>query len=134
MIPNHQIRLRGPWQLWLASADDPRPIEPMGRFEAPNGLGDRLPPQYRGPARLERSFHRPTGLQPTSQIHLRIHSDLCGQLSLNGQPLGHLEPGEQRFDITPLLQIRNRICIEVEIDESARMRQPSCDARLEIFA
>jgi hypothetical protein len=109
-------------------------IMPHGRFTAPDGLADRLPSNYAGWVRLERSFHRPTGLSNRSRVQLRINTNLTGQLAVNDRTLGATAIGENVFDITSLLQTRNRICLDLLIDASDAMRQPSCDARLEIFA
>jgi hypothetical protein len=135
MMPDHQIRLRGPWQLSLTQRAGDR-IErtvPCRRFDAPHGLADCLPDGYAGWIRLERSFHRPSGLSERSRVRLWIDSNLVGELSANDRKLGPIVSGANTFDVTPILLTRNRICLDVLIDACDSMRQPSCDARLEIF-
>jgi hypothetical protein len=130
--------LHGPWQLYLhRPSSDPAvrsALEAYGRFTAPSGLSDQLPADYRGTAVLQRSFHRPTGLDDQSQLQLRIVTNFAGPLSLNEHSLGTVTASEQVFDVTRLLQTRNQVRIEVVIDARSVISQPYCDVRLEILA
>jgi hypothetical protein len=135
MMPDHEIRLRGPWQLMLLercgeSAED---VVELGQFRAPYGLAERLPDQYAGWVRLERNFQRPSGLSERSRVRLYLNTNLSGQLSVNGLLLGPVAEGEHRYDLQAILTPRNRIRIDVRIDAHDSMRQLTCDARLEIF-
>jgi hypothetical protein len=133
MAGKHTIRLRGPWELWLVPRDAAgQRREALGRFAAPDGLAERLPPEYRGVVRLERGFQRPTGLDSASRVRLWIATNRRGQLVVNDQTLGDVEGGEHLFDLTSLLAARNRICLEMIIDDQCASPPPRCDARLEI--
>jgi hypothetical protein len=137
MSPDHVIRLRGPWRLSLlhpAGDGQNERVQPCGQFPAPAGLADQLPPGFRGIARLERSFHRPTGLSTQSRLRLAVATNLHGKMWLNDEPLGLLTGELNRFDLSPTLPRRNHICLEVVIDGSTTIDQPICDVRLEIFA
>ena len=86
-----------------------------------------------GTAIFRRSFNSPTGLQ-NQKVFLVIPVINCtGQLCLNDQFLGKLEDEipstkeetgfEKRFEITQLIQPRNRINIELTCASQA---QPDC--------
>jgi hypothetical protein len=83
---------------------------------------------------LERSFHRPTGLSDQSRLQLHWRTTLRGRLTLNGESLGNVDEDESQFDITQHVLTRNRICLEVVIDDTSTIGQPTCDVRLAIFA
>src|SRR6202035_3162802 len=76
----HRIRLRGPWQLAPAAANEGQTT--TVRLPAPWSAlfdGDA------GRVRLSRRFHRPTNLAPTDQISLVVSPlPLGAHVSLNG--------------------------------------------------
>jgi len=90
----HTIRLRGPWEI-------ERREDAVGTF------------------RCVRHFNKPTGLEGGERVWLAI--ERCSgpaSVSLNGGGVGQafrLSPGDApvRFDITRLLQPRNKLVIEV---------------------
>jgi glycosyl hydrolase family 2 len=90
----HVIRLRAPWDAeWLQEAS--------------------------GAVRCTRHFNRPTGIEGGDRVWLVIEGLNCSAaVSLNDIPVGRasrLPIGEPpaRFDITPHLQPRNRIAIDL---------------------
>ena len=89
----HRIRLRQPWQTERAS--------------------DSI--------RFTRGFNRPTGLDPQESLWLVIESTAAsGTASLNNSLLGSVVADRQEtsFDITPQLENRNNITIELNLADN----------------
>ena len=90
----HVIRLRAPWDVELLEVAS-------------------------GSVRCTRQFNRPTGIEATDRVWLVIEGLTCSAaVSLNETPLGtaSCSPASDppaRFDITPHLQPRNRIAIDL---------------------
>jgi hypothetical protein len=135
--PDHLIRLRGPWQITVAAAREAggnqHRVATVHMGRASNVLAELLPAGYAGRLRMERVFHRPSGLSAQSRVRLCIESNLSGHLIFNDHALGALAPGANSFDVSSFLGDRNRIQLDVLIDERDPMRQPEWDTRLEIF-
>jgi hypothetical protein len=74
---------------------------------------------------LQRWFHKPTGLDATSRVHLVIAGALPRRVFLNEHPLAPASPGV--YEITSLLEVRNRLAIELPEDA------PEVQVRLEIW-
>jgi beta-galactosidase/beta-glucuronidase len=84
-----------------------------------------------GRVRFERHFHCPTGLTEQDQVFIAIEEvDALGSVQLNGQHVGDISAnaGPTRFDITILLQQRNRLEVVVDLPrlqaESAPLERP----------
>ena len=100
MSDYYRIRLRDPWQR-----------EPLSHS-----------------VRFHRTFHRPTGLEPTTQIELvldQVH--VAGDLYLNDEHLGSFVPDSQpvRFHILDPLESMNNLDLIANterIDPSGRTR------------
>lgn len=134
-MPDHQIRLRGPWQITVdrANSSGEQREASVDIARTPEALAELLPAGFVGRVRLERVFHRPTGLGQLSRVLLHIESNVEGEVTVNRQSLGALSAGANRFDITRILAATNRIQLDVRIDARRAMRQPEWEARLEIF-
>ena len=134
-MPDHQIRLRGPWHASATATSDlgERRVATVHMDRAAETLADFLPDGFVGQVRLERAFHRPSGLSERSRVRLSIAGNLSGTLGVNDHALGSIAPGANTFDLTPILEAHNRIQLDVLIDARGTTRQPKWDMRLEIF-
>ncbi len=99
----HIIRLRRPWHKTIQQGAVPLRID-VPEMDVADDLQDELTLYYR------RSFNRPSGLQSSSRVYLRVdgwegHLDSA---TLNGSPLevGH---SKMNVDITNLLESHNEI-------------------------
>jgi len=94
MIP-HPIRLRQPW--------------------------DELPGTAPGRVVYRRRFKCPNDLDTWERVSLEVDRTLfSGEITLNGQPIGRLEPGQLfSADITQLLQPANELRAEVDPQTAA---------------
>lgn len=150
----HCIRLRGPWdyqplvRFLPESGGRSQPttdrLPPGGTIHLPADWGDVLGVDFRGTVEFTRTFHKPTGLSPTSHVWLLVDEvDWHAVVTLNGRLLGELvASGESaaegnycpaRFDITADLLPLNRLAIKVTaprlcegvpIDRPGREGQP----------
>ena len=137
----HTIRLRGPWNYlplcrttWTAegtSTEIEGAVPPGGRLNMPADWQSILGNVFFGRVRFERHFHCPTGLTEQDQVFIAIEQvDALGSVQLNGQHVGDLpaNAGPTRFDITILLQQRNRLEVIVDLPrvqaESAPLERP----------
>ena len=94
MSDYYRIRLRDPWQR-----------EPLSHS-----------------VRFHRTFHRPTGLEPTTQIELvldQVH--VAGDLYLNGNHLGSFVPDSKPVRFRPLGSLELLNSLEV-IAKTGKMR------------
>ena len=107
----HTIRLRDPWD---------------------------ASPQADGTVRFTRHFNRPTGLETGDRVWLVIEGAAPFSVSLNGHPVGQasrLPPpaaDPARYEITALLQPRNKL--EIELQSAPATDGPPCvgEVRLKI--
>lgn len=133
----HTIRLRGPWTFQLVSAGelDASGADPADArtFPAPDGLAGRIPSDFRGRVVVERFFHRPTGLEHDTQVRLVVQSPVAFRVALNDGDFAASAGDSISLLVTERLQVRNRLRVELVIDEPDRIRQLSCEARLEIL-
>ena len=137
----HTIRLRGPWNYlplcrttWTAegtSTEIEGTVPPGGRLNMPADWQSILGNDFFGRVRFERHFHCPTGLTEQDQVFIAIEEvDALGSVQLNGQHVGDIpaNAGPTRFDITILLQQRNRLEVVVDLPrlqaESAPLERP----------
>jgi hypothetical protein len=94
----HSIRLAGPWQYQVVAEDNLQAaILHSGdlRLPFPSSFPDALMPRMKHSSseptplvvRLQRRFHRPTGLTLATQVWLRLVMDQAATCLLNQQPL-----------------------------------------------
>jgi hypothetical protein len=120
-MPVHRINLHGPWKLERGDAADDASL----RIRFPLDWSE-LFPTLSGRARLTRTFHRPTNLEPTDAVELVFeHWPGTWAVSLNQRPVGELRDGStespQRIRITTLLEPTNALLVEMRCDiESGR--------------
>jgi Glycosyl hydrolases family 2, sugar binding domain len=115
----HRIRLRGPWEcepLARAGRAAPEPLPAPCRMALPcrwstGGLRD-----FAGRVRFRRRFGYPGRLDATDHVWLTFAgAEGVAEVWLNGQWLGrHQGEGPFEFEVTPLLQARNELVVEVE--------------------
>lgn len=103
----HLIRLRRPWQKIVGPASEPATIDVPELDEKP-AANELAAATYR------RSFNKPTGLEPSSRVHLRVAGwqGLLESAELND---ARLPADETRIDadITGLLRPQNQITIRL---------------------
>lgn len=121
----HRIRLRGPWEFeWLKA--------PAGLAADRRTGGLKLPMTWQeafgslaGTVRLSRRFGSPEDPDLTDRIWLEIaipHAEAAALL--NGEWLGTLAPGTARFDVSGRLADRNRLDLDLRIDDAAPPNAP----------
>ena len=91
---------------------------------------DEMPATASGKMAFRRRFNRPTGLGAHEIVVLEVDRIVFrGRISLNGETLGELEPGEFfSADITALLMDGNELIAEV-IPKSAGREGRRCRTR-----
>jgi beta-mannosidase len=131
-MPDHFIRLRGPWQCEpLArtvegpgggSGDAPGELPPPCRMNIPCRWADGGLGPFNGRVRLRRHFHWLAHLDYNQRIWLRFLAvDYYAKVWLNGQYLGAhqgaFDPFE--FEVTRLVGPRNELVVEVDLPRAA---------------
>ena len=116
----HRIRLRHPWEKQIQGASAASSVAVPEPASEPNDSASQA-----APATYCRSFHRPTGLERTSTVMLRI-SNWQGQLEslqLNEQTLPCPQGPPLEIDITAWLASRNQLLIYLvpQTDEPVRL-------------
>ena len=114
----HTIRLRSPWQLRELGRDGEAQsagLRADNRAAVPGDWEELLGRDYVGRAQYRRVFHRPGGLDDGESVVLVIeHVRPRGEVSLNGQLLGHVAASGEEFHITELLAEPNELLIVIE--------------------
>jgi len=106
----HRIRLRGPWEVRLHTAD-----AYVGWVNVPGTVRDADWAGYVGQVSFYRRFGRPTNLETGDRVRLafeRVTGD--AEVYLNGQRLGDFN-GTASVDVTDRLLERNRLEVVVTI-------------------
>ena len=106
----HRIRLRGPWE--VTALTDTRATV---RMTIPCSWKDGGWPGFSGRARHDRSFGQPRQADPRERVWLVIEGiSGTGTVRLNEHELGAIAGSSTiQFDITDLLDARNRLQIEI---------------------
>ncbi len=110
----HRIRLRGPWQCTpLTRVGGETPPEPL-RIRMPS-LWDGVLDDFRGRVRFERRFGYPGRIDEHERVWLTF-AEVVGvaAVELNGHKLGAGESGAFEYEVTPLLEPRNGLQVDVE--------------------
>jgi hypothetical protein len=126
--PGHVFRLRGPWEYrpvaFTKLLADGSIVEilgtlpPPGRQILPADWSTSLGHDFRGRAIFFRRFGKPTGMTRRDRLLLVVSRvDAFGVVAVNNQTLGEIPPGGKLWarDVTPLLQLRNLLAIEVHL-------------------
>lgn len=109
----HFIRLRGPWQLAPAAKPTQTLTATMPSTWAQAGFVG-----FRGGMLHTRRFGCPTGLEPGDRLMLCATGLVgTGSATLDGEPLGPVEGGGFRFDITARVRPRNSLTIDLTHDD-----------------
>lgn len=135
----HIIRLRGPWQRRIVDGASARQTQEQMREQTatirmPSSWSEDLGADFVGVVCYERMFNRPTGIDDSTDIRLRL-LEVVGKLStvrLNGEILGRIQWPDAtiELDLAGKLKRRNQLVIEIESlldgdEESSRLkRQP----------
>jgi hypothetical protein len=131
----HIIRLRGPWEYEVLSQTGGAPIAPAaGRVQMPCNWSATLGDDFRGRVRYRRFFNWTAQLEAAQQVTLALEgASHCAEVTLNGQPLGHIGTGPAWLPITSLLQPRNELVVDIEaLDAESARGGPNGEVRLEI--
>ena len=131
----HVIRLHGPWELeplahtrFLPDGSttvEPGELPPARRTQVPADWAESLGRDFRGRVRYTRRFGRPSSLETVDRVELVVtRVDAFGAVELNGELLVQIPWGklDARVDITSQLQLRNVLCVEVELPHA----DPDC--------
>src|SRR5947209_8061277 len=112
----HRIRLRGPWECEPLARHGGGPLPPPGRMTMPCRWADGGLPDFAGRVRFRRRFGYPGRIDAYERVWLTFAGvGGAAEVRLNGQPLGrHEGPGPFEFEVTPLLQARNELTVEVD--------------------
>ena len=122
----YRILLRGPWQAEPLSQAAPDGCDTINssttQLLAPTTV--RLPAawqelfgDFRGRIRFRRKFHPPSNIGKSDRLAIVFDGvGGTGPVSLNGRPLGSIEPGvgTARFDVTGLLRTNNELHVDLE--------------------
>src|SRR5262245_62144083 len=125
----HRIRLRGPWEfepLARHPGEGPaarqEPLPPAGRMIMPARWGEGGLRGFAGRVRFRRRLGFPGQIDQEERVWLTF-AGLEGQaeVRLNGQFLGRRDGalGPFEFEVTPLLQVRNELQVEVEAPDDS---------------
>lgn len=118
VIYPYPIRLRGPWEAEVLSPDESsdlaRPV--CTRVSMPARREDLHLVNRPARIRFRRRFGIPRQIDDFERVWI-IATRLQGasEFSLNGQPLGQAAGSTFEADVTPLLQSRNEVTIEIEV-------------------
>jgi hypothetical protein len=109
----HRIRLRGPWECQPLSG---AAILPAGRrVTMPGRLADLGLSGFSGRVRFVRKFGYPGQLEPHDRVWLTFGGvQGCCEVRLNDQVLGAERGGAFEFEITRLLNPRNRLDVVLD--------------------
>jgi hypothetical protein len=129
MSDPHVIRLRAAWEVepiarWHAGRMQAVDAAPQNRrIHVPHDWRKLLGPDFVGIARYSRHFNMPDRLANHERLWLCCREAYeSGQISLNGNCLGSVDGrgAGAEFDITALLEPRNRLVIDVQSRDSSR--------------
>jgi hypothetical protein len=111
----HRIRLHGPWDCEPIATRDQVPLPPPRRMVPPSCLRDWGLAGFVGHVLLRRRFGYPGRIDSYEHVWLTL-AGVAGRanIALNGQTLGIEQTGEIEFEITGLLEARNRL--EIVLD------------------
>ena len=125
----HIIRLRGPWQRTvvsgslpvLAENETPEPAatsKQSARVQMPSDWRDDLGVDFIGVVCYTRMFNRPTSIDASTDIRLRLHRFVGKrtEIRLNGETLADVRWPEDSVEIDVAGKLQPRNCLEVEID------------------
>jgi hypothetical protein len=132
----HRIRLHGPWDCEPIATRDQVTLPSPRRMVPPGCLRDCGLAGFVGRVLLRRRFGYPGRIDSYEHVWL-IMADVVGRakIDLNGQTLGIEQTGEIEFDITGLLEARNRleIVLDAEGDDAGLIGAVGLEIRRDAF-
>ena len=129
----HRIPLRGPWKITPLDLPETPPVQQT----LPEDWGELVAISGKG-VRLQRTFHRPTGLDHSPPVWIMVTNLRgVGDVRLNGHRLAAFEadlPTDFRYEVNSLLVPTNSLEIELKtIPETSQTAQyPPIAVALEI--
>ena len=114
----HRIHLRGPWEYEWRPLADAGDMPRTGRVKMPASWQD-LFGDGGGSAVFRRRFNKPTNLELHERVSLVFDGiGGTGRVELNGREVGTLVTVDHatRFEVTPLLQESNELCVVLTWD------------------
>jgi len=116
-IAPHRIRLRGPWDFeWIKPPAGLPRDETCGEIRLPISWADAFDGRL-GTVRLSRRFGSPADPDPADRVWLDVASPAGVSVVLNGDWLGTFAPGAARIDITGRLSHRNRLDLDLSVED-----------------
>ena len=129
----HDIRLMGPWEYSLNCDSDTfkcrLPIDVDSRLLSGSVVSDGSASEIH----FRRPFHRPTGLDTSSKVFVRLTtSRLVSELRLNQAVVQPVQPPTQEpekpfivslFDVTTLLQAFNTLELRISLTDNESSQQ-----------
>jgi hypothetical protein len=112
----HRIRLRGPWECETLARAGGGPLPPPCRITMPCRWGEAGLADFAGRVRFSRRFGYPGRIDTYERVWLTFAgAEAVAEVWLNGESLGRFGgTGPFEFEVTPLLQERNELMVEVE--------------------
>jgi hypothetical protein len=116
----HRMRLHGPWECEPFAVRGDTPLPPPRRMVPPACLRDSGLAGFAGRVRLVRRFGYPGRIDSYEHVWLTL-AEVVGRadIAVNGHALGTEQTGEVEFEITRLLEARNRLEIVLDADTDA---------------
>lgn len=126
----HRIRLRGPWEYeWVKPPSGLAHDELSGAIRLPASWGDAFG-RLRGTVRLSRRFGMPAEPDPADRVWLEVASPAGVSVVFGGDWLGTVAPGSARLEVTGRLAHRNRLDIELSVDDPIARDRPLVEVAL----
>jgi hypothetical protein len=133
----HRIRLRGPWEYEpLAPEQEGSARASSRRVNMPCRFSDLGLEHGVRRVLLRRRFGYPGRIDAHERIWLTF-ADIAGnaELRLNGQALGHVDPGAFEIEVTSLLRDRNvlEVCLELSNPDTNLWDEMALEIRCSAF-
>ena len=132
----HRMRLHGPWECEPLAARDETPLPPPRRMVPPACLRDAGLAGFAGQVRLRRRFGYPGRIDSYEHVWLTLAAVVGrAEIAVNGQTLGIDQTGTLEFEITRLLEARNRleIVLDAEADDAGLIGEIALEIRRDAF-
>jgi hypothetical protein len=130
------MRLLGPWACEPLAVRDDTPLPPPRRMVPPLSLRDAGLAGFAGRVRLTRCFGYPGRIDSYEHVWLTLaHVVGRAAIALNDWALGTDLMGDMEFEITGLLEVRNRleIVLEADADDAGLLGEIALEIRRDAF-
>jgi len=128
----HIIRLRGPWQRKILTGDSSEATagDESLTVKMPSSWVDDLGANFVGVVCYSRMFNRPTGIDETTDIRVRLRRVVgkATTVRLNGEVVGDILWPKDSGEVDVTGQLKPRNCLEVEITS---LLEEACKSKTE---